>query len=114
MTISEPLDDPAGIDALYEALPQAAMSGDARAYAALFTADGVIMRPGAPPAVGREAIEAWAAALLSGWVVDIAGLDLEPVEHGGALAWHRYTGHGHYRAKSDGRAVPFDQKYATS
>ena len=82
-----------------------------RPYAALFTADGVIMQPGAPPAVGREAIEAWARAQLSGWVVDLAGLDLEPVERSGVLAWRRYTGHGHYRATTDGRAVPFDQKY---
>jgi ketosteroid isomerase-like protein len=49
---------PPELDAVLRAYEMAWSARDASALADLFTPDGFVMRPGRPPAVGRDAIEA--------------------------------------------------------
>ena len=75
---------PPELDAVLRAYEIAWSARDASALADLFTTDGFVMRPGRPPAVGRDAIEAayrglggplvlrpwsWAAEGDVGWIL---------------------------------------------
>ena len=54
-------------------------TGDAAAYAALFTEDAVSMPPNAPPVLGRPAVQAWAESVFSEMTVQVDSKDSEIV-----------------------------------
>ena len=65
-------------------LAAAINAGDAAGAAALYTADGAVLPPGAPAQTGRAAVQAfWQAAIDSG-VTDVALTTLEVFEDGAA------------------------------
>lgn len=60
------------IDRVRDAHVSALKAGDAQAWAAQFTADGVQMPPNAPANTGRAMIEAWSQAFLGQFRVQFA------------------------------------------
>ena len=82
--------DPEKINRAREAHAAAVNAGDAAAWAALFTEDGVQMPPNAPANVGRETIRRWSEALLSAFRAEFA-LSVEEVRVSGDWAFERGT-----------------------
>jgi uncharacterized protein (TIGR02246 family) len=90
-------------------------AGDAAGLAALYAEDGVLHPPNSAPVDGREAIEAfWAAVLESGGTVELTVKDVRSMGESaaevgmwvGTGADGSHEGHGHYTLiyeKVDGR-----------
>jgi ketosteroid isomerase-like protein len=80
-------EDRAAIRAAHEERAQAMMKGDAKAAAAVATADGVILPPGLPMREGRGALEEWFSQ------GRVPSLEFEPlvIEGEGRWAYDRGT-----------------------
>ena len=66
---------------------KALTSGDAKAYAELFTEDGFVMTPGSPTIRGKENIFSSRRDVLARVKVTSARLDTISLERNGAVAW---------------------------
>jgi len=81
--------DASALRAALDAYLDAANSGDAARWAALYTPDAVMMPPNSPAVEGRVAIESW-LAMLPVKITDAAGTVLE-VDGTGDVAYVRGT-----------------------
>ncbi|MCI0438383.1 MAG: SgcJ/EcaC family oxidoreductase [Chloroflexi bacterium] len=99
------------VNALYEQLVNAATSGDADRYAALFTDYAVLMPPNAPIVAGRAAIRHWASRFFQHWILEASAFSIDKQEVGDTVAFCRYSTAGKYLPKPDGDPIPYDQKY---
>ena len=78
------------IDSIRDAHVAAVNAGDARAWAALFTDDGVQMPPNMPVNVGRSLIESWSKAFMDLFGLEFA-LSVEEVRVLGEWAFEQGT-----------------------
>ena len=83
-------DDLKAIDSVRDAHVAALNAGDARAWAALFTDDGVQMPPNMPANIGRSAIEPWSTGFLDMFGAEFALL-VDEVRVLGEWAFERGT-----------------------
>ena len=102
--------DPAAVRQAIEdgvaAWESAALAGDAAALAALYAEDAVLQPPNAPKAVGRAAIEAGFAEMLTATpftAIDIV-TDASEVSESGDIAW----AHGSYTSTNTVNGAPYE------
>jgi uncharacterized protein (TIGR02246 family) len=100
------------IDGVRDAHVAALNAGDARAWAALFTEDGVQMPPDLPANIGRAAIESWSKGFLDMFGVEFA-LSVEEVQVLGEWAFERGTYTIGLHPKSGGPSMQDAGKYIT-
>ena len=100
------------IDGVRDAHVAALNAGDARAWAALFTGDGVQMPPNMPANIGRAAIEPWSKGFLGMFGVEFA-LSVDEVRVLGEWAFERGTYKIGLNPKSGGPSMQDAGKYIT-
>ena len=100
------------IDSVRDAHVAALNAGDARAWAALFTDDGVQMPPNMPANIGRSAIEPWSTGFLDMFAVEFA-LSVDEVRVQGEWAFETGTYTVGLNPKSGGPSMQDAGKYIT-
>ncbi len=100
------------IDRVRDAHVAALNRGDADAWVALFTEDGVQMPPNASANVGRPMIRSWVEALLAPFRLEFA-LAVDEVRAAGAWAFERGTYRIALMPKAGGDALRDTGKYIT-
>ena len=100
-----PQRDEAAIRQLLNTYRDALKSGDPAAVSALFTANGVVMPPGAPTAVGQAALQATYAGIFSVVDLDLQFTVLE-ITVNGPYAFVRSTSDGTALIKARQSKVP--------
>ena len=100
------------IDSVRDAHVSALNADDARAWAALFTDDGVQMPPNMPVNIGRSAIEHWSTGFLDMFGVEFA-LSVDEVRVLGEWAFERGTYTIGLNPKSGGPSMQDVGKYIT-
>lgn len=86
-------DDPAQLLALMERYAAGLRWGAAEGLAALYTADGVLIRGDLPAAVGTDALRAAYRQMFAAGKIDIA-FEIKETEVAGDMAWLRATSGG--------------------
>jgi len=104
--------DLTAIDSVRDAHVAALNTGDARAWAALFTDDGVQMPPNMPANIGRAAIEPWSTGFMDMFGVEFA-LSVDEVRVLGDWAFERGTYTIGLNPKSGGPSMQDTGKYIT-
>lgn len=100
------------IDRVRDAHVAALNAGDAQAWVAQFTEDGVQMPPGAPAGIGRAMIRTWSQALLDQFRVQFA-LVVDEVRILGEWAFERGGYTISLNAKAGGPQIQDIGKYIT-
>ena len=100
------------IDSVRDAHVAALNAGDARAWAALFTDDGVQMPPNMPANIDRPAIESWSTGFMDMFGVEFA-LSVDEVRVLGEWAFERGTYTIGLNPKSGGPSMQDAGKYIT-
>jgi uncharacterized protein (TIGR02246 family) len=100
------------IDGVRDAHVAAVNAGDARAWAALFTDDGVQMPPNMPANIGRSAIEPWSKGFMDMFGLEFA-LSVDEVRVLGEWAFERGTYTISLNPKSGGQSLQDAGKYIT-
>jgi len=109
---SETKDDMTAIDYVRDTHVAALNSGEAHAWATLFTDDGVQMPPNMPANNGRAAIEGWSAAFLDMFAVKFA-LSVDEVRILGEWAFERGAYTIDLKPKPEGPPMKDAGKYVT-
>jgi uncharacterized protein (TIGR02246 family) len=104
--------DVKAIDSVREAHVAALNDGDARAWAALFTDDGVQMPPNMPANIGRSAIEGWSTGFMDMFGLQFA-LSVDEVRVLGEWAFERGTYTIGLKPRSGGPSMQDAGKYIT-
>jgi uncharacterized protein (TIGR02246 family) len=100
------------IDSVRDAHVAALNAGEAQAWVAQFTDDGVQMPPNAPANLGRKAIEAWSQGFMAPFRLEFA-LGVDEVHVFGEWAFERGTYTISLHPKSGGAAMQDMGKHIT-
>ncbi len=99
------------IGSLYQRMAAAAVMGNAAAYAACYTEDGVLHPPHDLPIQGRDEVQRWAAALFGTWNMRGHRVTMDDQRVGTTVAFSRYRAIGDFVPNAGGESVPYDLKY---
>ena len=103
--------DKGAIRATFREWVRVAERGDPDTYLSFITDDAVVMAPGQPEVVGKQAIAPWIRDFFTRYTFKFSDWSSREVEVAGDLAFHRYTGVATLTPRAGGASLRQDRKY---